>query len=421
MDYKYLIVGAGISGLYAAYLLHKELKEDKIFVIEKTKYLGGRVKSKNIGFTTIELGAGVIPSIHHNIINLVNELGLKDTLSGGKSTRSYFNLEEKTITPLIETNFYNILIELKNRIDKNEIPMELATSYNLYRLIERFYGVPTADKLRYEFGYDGDFEYQNAYNALLMFTTSFDPETEYNTMKGGLSQIIEGLRQYLINNSIDIKLKTECINIRKEENKYECILQNNKRITSENIIFAIPKLDLFKIRYLNDIKYSLLNSVLTKPFMRIYAVFPIENGNPWFSHLGTTTTDTILRQIIPMDKDHGLLMVYVDDGAAKSWYYLKRKKYLKKELLFHLRRVFTGVNIPKPIKVYAHYCNTATHVWKPTYNSDKLNKKILKPYENENIYIIGEAYSKTQEWMEGAVTSAVKLIDLLKKDEKYNY
>lgn len=88
MSYKYLIVGGGIGGLYTAYLLHKKMNINNILIIEKTKRLGGRVKTLDIGFTTIELGAGVIPNIHHNIIKLVEELNLKHKLSGGKVVKN---------------------------------------------------------------------------------------------------------------------------------------------------------------------------------------------------------------------------------------------------------------------------------------------------------------------------------------------
>jgi len=237
------------------------------------------------------------------------------------------------------------------------------------------------------------------------------------------------LHKYLINNNIKIELETECIDIRKQnnQNNYECITSSinssdkenkeNKETTkfAKNIILAMPKLNLLKINFLKNIRNSLLNTVLTKPFMRMYAIFPLDKNNkPWFDDLNTTTTtDTILRQVIPIDKKHGLVMIYVDDGTAKTWFYLKQKKYLKSELLFHLRRVFNDKDIPKPTRIISHYCNTATHVWKPSVDSNKLNKKVLKPYKTENIYIIGEAYSTTQEWMEGALTSTNNLIDLL--------
>src|SRR5437879_1468581 len=98
---EYLIIGGGISGLYAAYALHKYKNIKKITVIEKIDSLGGRVFTKHIPnpsnkkeLVTLEFGAAVMTEVHHNVLNLIKELGLENklkVLDVGK--RSHINFE----------------------------------------------------------------------------------------------------------------------------------------------------------------------------------------------------------------------------------------------------------------------------------------------------------------------------------------
>ena len=51
-------------------------------------------------------------------------------------------------------------------------------------------------------------------------------------------------------------------------------------------------------------------------------------------------------------------------------------------------------------------------MWRTGYNMDESYKKVLKPFEHQDIFICGEAYSKKQGWMEGALETSY---DVLKK------
>ena len=45
--------------------------------------------------------------------------------------------------------------------------------------------------------------------------------------------------------------------------------------------------------------------------------------------------------------------------------------------------------------------------WKAKYNSSKVSKKIIKPFNNKKVFICGENYSeKYQCWIEGALETA---------------
>ncbi|WP_222120895.1 FAD-dependent oxidoreductase, partial [Leuconostoc mesenteroides] len=50
------------------------------------------------------------------------------------------------------------------------------------------------------------------------------------------------------------------------------------------------------------------------------------------------------------------------------------------------------------------------HAWHTGIDVQKTMKLIRKPYEYENIYIVGEAYSSDQGWTEGAFKTAEKML-----------
>lgn len=71
-----VIIGGGLSGLVLAYLLSK--RNIKTTILEAAPRLGGRIQTieGSLG-TPLELGATWLSDMHNNLINLIEELGLK--------------------------------------------------------------------------------------------------------------------------------------------------------------------------------------------------------------------------------------------------------------------------------------------------------------------------------------------------------
>ena len=426
---SYLIIGGGIAGLYCAYVIHKKFGTKNIIIIEKSNRLGGRIDTRNINGTYLEFGAGGISSTHHNVINLVKELGLENKLIEGQDGRSHIEMTTMNlvrerpvqiptvylidrIVDLTKTDFYQIINALTNRLADLDFYAQ-AVNYSLYRLIEKFYGVDKADKMTYQFGYHDDFHEQNAIDGLLMFEKTFNPNTKFNIMLGGMIQIIDSLKKYLLKNSIEIKLDTECTDIINRNNEFSCVLKNGDKITAKNIILAIPKSNIIKIKYLDTIKNK-LDCVVSKPLVRIYAFFPLVNNKVWFDDLnGYITTKTLLSQIIPIDKQKGILMIYCDGPNAKTWHDLHKKNMLRNELIYHLTKLFITRDIPEPIDIHISYYAEATHMWKPSVDSRQVYKDIMQPIKDEPIFIVGETYSLTQQWSEGALQSVNDLLEII--------
>ncbi len=52
--YDTIIIGGGIAGLYTAYLLQKRNPKHRFIILEKQKYLGGRLLTYSDKYMTVE-------------------------------------------------------------------------------------------------------------------------------------------------------------------------------------------------------------------------------------------------------------------------------------------------------------------------------------------------------------------------------
>lgn len=413
--HDFVIIGAGISGLYTAYILTKFFHKD-VVLIEKENRIGGRVYTINYDKeSTLELGAGVISASHNNLLKLVKHLGLSDKLvHGKKSNRKYYDDANKQITLLNDTNFYKILNELNSKITETD------AHYSLYHLIEKYYGNKEAKLIADQFGYSDDILYRNAINALEMFKTGnessemgeFNPENHYIFLTGGMSQIINKLAEKL-----HIITGVECTNIIKENDYYNCEIPAHSRqqnIKTKNIVCAIPIQNILEMSFFKS-SHNMFNSVLSnKPLMRVYLQFPISD-KLWFDEFeGSLVTNTIIRQLIPINKKTGIIMIYVDGIDADGLHQLDNNEILESELMNHLRKLFPNKTIPEPIKFYKKYWEFGTHVWKINPNHQLINK-LMHPIDHDNIYVVGEGVSTKHNWIEGSLMSVHDLIRKLYK------
>ena len=76
--YDYLIVGAGIAGLYTALKLNQSYPNKSICIIEASEYIGGRIHSIKYDGIIVDGGAARFNTEQYRIISLINELNLMD-------------------------------------------------------------------------------------------------------------------------------------------------------------------------------------------------------------------------------------------------------------------------------------------------------------------------------------------------------
>jgi monoamine oxidase len=130
------------------------------------------------------------------------------------------------------------------------------------------------------------------------------------------------------------------------------------------------------------------------------------------------TTNNNLRIIIPIDSRAGVIMAsYTDHKYADFWLKLYESEGVKgvnKELV-KLYKETLGIDIPLPISTKVFHWGCGVGYWGKGADSAVLEKLFLQPFANTPLYICGEHYSaKSQQWIEGALETAEKVVEKLR-------
>ena len=88
-NYDYIIVGAGISGLFLTYKL--SATDYKILLLEKSNRVGGRIHTVHSKLHNVyyESGAARFNSSHNKTISLINELELDKDIQHLSNDKNY--------------------------------------------------------------------------------------------------------------------------------------------------------------------------------------------------------------------------------------------------------------------------------------------------------------------------------------------
>lgn len=243
-------------------------------------------------------------------------------------------------------------------------------------------------------------------------------------------------------------------------------------VYAKHIILAMPRrsLELIKANFFFDDPWLKENikSVLIQPAFKLFLAYE----RPWWRALGLvagrSVTDLPIRQVYYFGTEseqeggqpwlNSLLMAsYNDISTVPFWKGLEAGPAFKgyrpacieadntdvilpmenkatDEMVFvankQVGEVHAQQEIPRPYSAVYHDWSGdpyggGWHEWKANYRLDKIMWQMLKPVDAEDIFIVGEAYSIGQGWVEGALCTAEQMLesyfalprpDWLKKD-----
>lgn len=401
-----VIIGGGISGLYTALKLHGN-KDVTLF--EQSNIYGGKVYTDSFSIDNVkyslEAGAGRILSTHNLMLDLIQNMNLKNLLIEINSKVEFSPSKYYTLKNMFQDKTGFDFIDKIIQYSKNHTNEELKNmTFKEYASIYL-----TDNELKFMLdstGYYGDIVAQNAYNAIDVFKTSIRTDKKYYIMKNGFSTLIDRMVYH-------VKKKHKCYN-GKSCNK---IFYNDGiftldisgiRVFCKKLVLAIPKNSLLNFNILKPY-FPLLKSVETLRLIRIYSIY--DSNDIWFKNINKTTTNSKLSYIIPINKDTGVIMTsYTDYKKADYWSEVKKnKKVLSDTLDKQIENTF-GIKPKKPKDIKLYEWSNGVAVWKKNTNSSYLIKKISNPDTNIKMFIVGENYSKYQGWMEGALESVNRII-----------
>jgi len=414
-EYDIIIIGGGIAGLYMAYKLIDTKKS--ILIIEKEQRYGGRIYTKynQNGNEKLQYDAGParISINHHKTLNLIKLSKLE--IIKIKPKKEYIQINKNNTLEIkadISSKYSKLVINESANYSKDYLQ-----SVSFYDLCIKILGKDKTEEFKNMFGYDAEFIYCNAYDSTEMFKKDFQNIGTYFIIKNGLSSLINYLLAKLKEHSnIHIIHNTEIRRFKYLTNNTNTYTHTMTRLytTTKNtydgriIIWAIPKQPLSKITgWLKETK-ALFSSVEPISLHRIFCQFPHKNNTSWVSDISRTTTNDGLRQILPLSSEKGFIQIYCDSHWADYWNSKINRSKIEstKEILSHLHTVFPKLkSISMPTYVDSVFWQEGVHMWKPGFNSDVYYDKIQHIDPIHSIFVVGEAFSKHQCWIEGAVES----------------
>ncbi len=398
--YEIVIVGGGISGLYTAYKLSKH---KKVALFDDRNYIGGRIYTHSKGY---EVGAARFNNSHKLLLELIDNYKMtKIPIPKEIDYIEYFENKPNKITYNSNIEFQKILNQVIKKTKTTENLSKITFFQHLVNVLD---SKEKADHIVNIFGYYSEIKEMNALDAYNTFKNDFG-NIQYYFLMEGLSTLCENMMKTIKDNGSKVYLNSYVDSIKKINNSFVISRKNRSmNIKGEKVVFAIKPHQLTQFPLLKSIhKYT--KAVYNAPLIRIYAIYK----NIWFKNINRTTTNNLLRQIIPINKKTGLIMISYTDGEdtkpfMKNKYELKSDKILKQIIAENIKKVFPNHNIEKPDYFKAHLWTIGCHHWKPGFDSSQIQKNILNPIHN--VYICGEGFSEKQAWIEGALHSASKVI-----------
>lgn len=256
--YKIGILGAGVAGLHAAYLLQKANIETSIY--EASGRTGGRMyTAKNMlgQNITTELGGEFVDSDHEDILSLADEFGLErlDTKDDKDLIKQifYFDGKKYRATDLV-TALEPYAVSIKEDIDS--LP-ESSITYHEFGNAEKFDKMSIAAYLHSkgikgwlgkmlnvafitEYGLESD--EQSAINFLWLFKPDtvgndlFGESDERYKIKGGNQRVVDELAKRLNN----IKINHAVTKIKSKGNGFIVTFNTGTAIDFDYLICTIP-------------------------------------------------------------------------------------------------------------------------------------------------------------------------------------
>jgi len=452
--YDFIIVGAGIAGMYTAYKLHIKYPDARICIIESSMRIGGRINTVTYDDVKMESGAGRFSEKQYRILSLIKELNLNSKIVPLSNDGIKYMPINPSYDKKLETIFPSIdsfIDYIKKYIKKNKISDKDLINTTIIDFINTNFSktYPTLGQYIIDlYPYYSELAVLNALEGINLFSNEFNEDTKYFILNGGLHQLIEelyfrltntklkyskyrSLKQKIVKNGnnklVDIftQKRIKDITFNKDTKTYnvsydiyDTKLKKNIKLQTNNIILAIPQKSLLQIKYISKHKdiFNNLNSIKTEPLFRIYARYPLDakTGKVWFDGLNKISTNLYIKYIIPINSEKGVIMIsYTDSKYANYWF---NKLEISEDTLIdnlnnQLSQLFPDITIPKALWYKYYYWDMGAGYWKPKYDRKTIMKQLIKPINNENIYICGENYSSHQAWIEGALETSDMVIN----------
>ncbi|AYV84336.1 MAG: hypothetical protein Hyperionvirus23_3 [Hyperionvirus sp.] len=381
---QYVIVGAGITGLYFAFRLKKMGITDYI-ILEQNDSIGGRMASTDFHGTRVNLGASIIGEGNRHLLGLCKELDIELNDSYSDYELLFKGGDKEWFNNKVEEMYDIFNAENKDEPDESMIDFlqKHLSKDDLVRYVEHieFYDYLTASKRCTFESYPVDDMYFGRYM--------------YHTIKGGWDVLIKKLLE-----KVDVRkvlLKKKVMEITYEDGSYKIIANGDvyhslKLVFATDITFREIKLNGFELpgftKYMGSMDY-----------VRLYTYHRKHNLG------GAVIGRNYLRKMIPVNENI-IMSAYNDNIFAKKLVSELKKSGDNVKIINELIYDFHGgkydiAPIESEKDFLISYWDHGSHFYKPGYGWGKS----YFVNDMKNMIICGEMISKRQGYVEGGVQS----------------
>jgi protoporphyrinogen oxidase len=399
--YDFIIVGAGISGLYAAYQILKKTPQLKIAILEKEARIGGRVGSDSFHGIQIPIAAGVGRKSDTYLIQLLKELKIKYTEHEYHSR----DLNPHPV-PVMDT-----IRQLRSEYRKNPSGVVGKTfrEYAIQKL-----GKKTYDAFIISAGYT-DYEKEDVYETLYHYNME-DNEPGWTVLYIPWNDLLDALIQKI--GRTHIHTKVDITEIKPYSGEFHLVsTKDGREYKTQNIILA-TQIDTVKHLIHGCFATALYKQIHGQPFLRLYAKAS-EKSIPILRQYipMTTTVSGPIHKIIPMSPKKGIYMIAYTDNQGVSALADTLKNTAENRTIWALK-IEDVFGIEKDtlefeeLKDYRWQCGT--HYYSPfsEYKGIDNRNEFLYHAQRpmEGVWVVGEMISRKQGWVEGALESVQAIL-----------
>ena len=409
---KHTIIGAGITGLYLAYnLLLNRIPSADIVIFEGSKRIGGRIYTNEHKGFRYSVGAGRLGKKHKYVMKLIKDFKLKDQIINiGKNTNYFIEgrlMNEEQLLKHYKSTFKSLKELWKYAIEKklngNKYDPNL---YNLHNYFSLILNANEVELLKISLGYQGEMYDMNSYNGLLTLRKDFDiSNNDFFVLRDGIQILCDVLYKYIVDAGVSVNFSSILEDVKDDD---KTIRVNGNIYNYSKLYLTLKRSDYMKINYFKKYDY-LFNTVSDGHLLRIFAQYK----DVWFKDMPKILTQNKLQFIIPIDYNSGLIQIsYSDRYNADFWNAFKTEKDVKKYLTKILNEMFPEKNIKEPEWITMHFWESGDHMWNVGVNTKNIQYKIDDIFIPKDIYILGETYSERQAWVEGAIETVHKKLNI---------
>jgi hypothetical protein len=398
--YDVIIIGSGISGLYAAYNIKKMSPDISFLILEKykKKWIGGRTSNETFYGSEIVTGAGIGRKTKDKLLHkLLDELDV--------------NTHEFTSKPN-----YSSLIQ---PLDVKKVMSYLRTEYKTFKgpqtsfknFARNVLGEKTYNQFILSVGYS-DFEEEGAYETLY----AYGMEDNYLSLKAFYVPWREmvlklaakiGPAHFKFSNNVSSITKTH-----DNPCKFVIATEQGHTYVCNKVIMATTISGIRKL-----LPNPIYKDIEGQPFLRLYGKFSKQSIPVLKEYVkGCTYLPGPLQKIIPINPDSGVYMIAYNDNnntlaLKNNLDDTSKNRDLYCDLLEKSLNICGGsLHL---ISIKSFYWTIGTHYYKPLNHDlykDRGEFIDIAQHPEKGILVIGEVVSKNQGWTEGALDSVKQVL-----------